>query len=219
MNPKKSEIKQIILRDLGTKFDDQKVALENSVQQIIGAKTALMKAVKNIQGLGKVADKECDDGKIPDLKTLELVKLYVTRAMDSLTLTAQGLGQSEIRANGRLEQAEAQIKYLEKLFLAEEKRLEAFQAALANGEVLEDGDNFVLAESPAAPDNITPIRPDGVRPGSSIAQQRKAEAAAEAAAEAGGEAEAKPPPSATKTKKRRGRKAKGDSVDVAPDAG
>lgn len=180
MNPKKSEIKQLILRDLGTKFDDQKEALSNTVQQIVGAKMALRKSVKDIQGLGKIAEKELEEGKIPDLQVLELVKLYVTRAMDSLTLKARQLDQEELRNRGRLEQADAQIKYLEKLYRSEEKLVEDFRAAVASGDIVDDGGDYVVVETP---DNVTPIRPTGVRPGSSIAQQRKAEEAQEVQAE------------------------------------
>ena len=236
MNPKKIELKQVILRELGTKFDDEKAALEGNVQQVVGARTALIKSVKNIQALSKVADREADEGAIPDLKTLELVKLYITRAMDTLALTARNLDKEEMRARGRLEQADNQIKFLEKLFLREEKRLVEFQTALARGEILDDGGDYVVAESPAAPDNITPLRPDGVRPGPSIAQQRRAEEAAEhkpptetedTAAPSDSQLElttdpGPPTPKAkakAKAKKTRRRKPKGNSVGVTSDSG
>jgi hypothetical protein len=220
MNPNKSELKQLILRELGTKFDDQREALSDTVQQVKGAKVALLKSVKDIQALSKVAEKELEEGKIPDLQVLELVKLYVTRAMDSLTLKARQLGQEALRHQGRLEQADSQIKYLEKLFMTEEKLQADFQKALANGDILDDGGEFVVTGSPAAPDNIMPIRPDGVRPGASIAQQRKAEEAAEAAvAVAEAKAKAKPKKKRKSRKTKGNSKASGSSVDVAPDAG
>lgn len=227
MNLQKSEVKQGILRDLAVRFDEQKEALEKIVEQAVGAKTALVKMAKDIQALHGHADRDLDEGRITDLDVLKLVKLYVTRAMEGCQNQAKHFEIMEIRQRGRLEQADIQVKMVEKLYKDEETRLRAVLAAIDDGTVTVDGSDISVAENP--PSNVVPMRPTGTRPGKSIGQRRKEEAKAaeavaktpEAVVETLSESDESPAAEKPKNgrKKRRKAKAKGNSVDVTPDPG
>lgn len=250
MNLQKSELKKAILNDLGNRFEDEKESLEKQVEQLAGAKSALLKMAKDIQLLHVHADKDLEDGKISDLETLKLVKLYVTRAIDACQNQARQCEVNEIRTRGRFEQADKQVRHLAKLIEDEDAKLRQLLAAIEDGSVVVDGDEIAAAgsseigsDTPSRPPpgNVVPMRrPVGVRPGMSIAAQRKLETQPESAQaddvdeelgqtqsgdvpEEPDQVQAEstqddPAPAKPKRKYKR-RKAKGTSVSVAPDAG
>jgi len=167
---KKSELKLVILAELGQQAEDQKAALGRVADQLGGAAAALHKASADLQTLHAHADAELESGKIPDLETLKSVKLYVTRGMEMLALKANSLEAQEIRQRGRVDQAAAHVAYLQKCHKAETDRLQALLDSVNAGRVTVEDGELVMAQ------DVPPM--GGVRPNTSIAQQRKTEESA-----------------------------------------
>jgi len=208
MNPAKSELKMSVLSDVGVRMDDKLDEAHRRVATHGGAKQALRVLSKGIAGLAELVDKALDDGDIPDepLKVAEFAKKMIERASIMAATAGQHQENLEITASGAVQAYDDVVKMLKKDVDSEVAKAMSFREAVESGEiVIEDGVGPVSQNGRS--------RPTGVKPGMSISQQRKAEAAAEKVAEtpmddAPGEepadVEEKP------KKKRRGRPKKAD---------
>ena len=176
MNFLKSDLKRAIIQDLGLKFDDMKEHREKQVQQFVGAKTVLAQTAKDIQTLHGAADRDLEEGKIKDLEQLELAKLYVTRAMNSVELKRVQVSNLELIERGKLEQASQTVEMMEKMYLKEQARMENILRQVKDGTLLVEDDGSLAQVIPEGESNGRKPRAAGARPAQSIAQQRKAKA-------------------------------------------
>ena len=169
MNLGKSEVKQAVLKDVGIKLDDNKAHCEKALEQNIGAKSALAQMAKDLEQLLVLASKDLDDGILPDLEQLTLVKLWIGRAINATANKARYMELQEVTMRGRLDQAARSLEMVEKLFLEEANRYQAVVEALEKDE--------------SDPESEPSVRAVGTAPQQSIAAQRKAEEAAAKEAE------------------------------------
>jgi hypothetical protein len=171
----KLELKQNVLHSVGVQVDDMLEAAQKERAGHGGAKIALAQLAKNIEGLAKVADDEMDKGELPqDLEVLGHIKRFITRAAMMTATAAQHQENMELASNGKIVAYEQVIKSIKKKVDASSQQIAEVKLAIASGSVVaeDDGSLSQVQGSAVAP---------GVRPGMSIAQQRRLEDARERA--------------------------------------
>jgi len=189
----KTEIKQAVLHSIGCDADDWLEGAKRDVSKSEGARHALIQAAKNIQQIAAVVDQDIDNGKIASLDgALDIAtyaKLQITRAVDSLVNASRAEGNRQKAAVGEIAAYEKLVTHLQKLHTAEGVKAKSIKEAIDAGDAGVDEDGMLSQTSTGG--NGRPVaRAVGVRPGQSIAAQRKAEAAP------------KPPAKAPKAKKK-----------------
>jgi hypothetical protein len=176
----KSEIKMGLLHEQGVKADDQLESAHRRQAAHDGAKQALRQIAKNISGMAALVDREMDDGKIPldePAKVASYVKLMIDRAVNAAMSAAQHQENLQLSVGGEISAYQGMVDAIKKEILTEQSKAQALEQAIASGQVV------IEDESPSLSDDAPGRgRPTGVRPGGSIAAQRKAEEAAEAEA-------------------------------------
>lgn len=174
MNPLKAEMKMGVLHDVGVRMDDKLDEANRRLYAHGGAKQALRIVAKNISALAELVKKDMDNEDLPveQLKVAEYVNKMISRACEMCIGAAQHQENLEITAQGAVQAYEEVVAALKKDIDQEETKLKNYQEAMAEAEV--DVEGVV-----SAPDARS--RPAGMRPGMSIAAQRKAEAEAEKA--------------------------------------
>jgi len=173
----KAETKKAIFHGLGCEADDWLEGAKKQSASFDGAKHALLQSVKHTQALADAVTVDLDDGKLASMEPLEIAayaKLQITRAVDGLTNQARHMSNCHLSANGEIAAYEKLIKHFQKLHGAEQATIENIEEALASGSIQLEDDGSV-----SQTEGVEGRRQTGVRPGSSIAAQRRAEASAE----------------------------------------
>lgn len=178
MNLNKAELKIAVLNEVGNVLDDQREAADRQLQQAIGAKAGLLAARRDLNSIFEAADRGVDEGAIPDLEALALVKAWLSKAAASLEVKAKHFENVEIQTVGKVQQASLAVELLSKMHKGESDRVRNFMAQIESGAIVIEDDGSL------SQGDVT-RRSVGIRPGQSIAAQRKAE---EAAAKANGKA-------------------------------
>jgi hypothetical protein len=171
----KSEIKMSVLHDHGVRVDDQLEAAHRRQAGHDGAKQALRMIAKNIAGLAGSVDNDLRDGKLPldePAKVASYMKLMVERAANMAMSAAQHQENLQLAAGGEISAYKAMVDSLKKELDLERSKMAALKEAIATGRVVVEDDSASQSDVGSSRD-----RAIGVRPGSSIAAQRKAEEA------------------------------------------
>jgi hypothetical protein len=182
MNVEKSKIKMLVARDIGQKLESQRDKADHDIYRFQGATTALNSAEKELNAITqKVRDELLDPEKdlpFDPSDKIEVGKYIVDKLMAAskkLHDLADGAAKSALRAEGIKQGYEAAVKEAFVPFEEELKKVEAFEAALASGQiVIEDGAPVFKGseDDPKAP------RPAGTHPGPSLKTLRQNEVAA-----------------------------------------
>lgn len=176
----KSDLKILTYNDVGNRLDDMLEAAQRSKSSLEGGKQALFAAAKNVEALLKASEQDLEEGRLPDVETLGHVKKALVRALTSVQTLAKNFENREIMAAGSVDMASKSVALVKKLMDDEKRKLSGLVEAAELGKEEESNGRE---------------RPAGLRPGPSIAQQRRAE---------GEELKEK---SAKKTRKKRGKNA------------
>jgi hypothetical protein len=152
----KSELKQLVCQEIGVKLDDLLEGVEKTKLLQEGGKLALRQLSSALQGLAALADKELTDGVLDDLKTLEHVKRYITRAATASENMARHYENLEIAAGGGSSLAQKAVRVVKQLHDEEANKAAQLRAMISQEELITR-------------------RPLGARPGKSVAARRKAE--------------------------------------------
>jgi len=199
MSVSKAQMKQSILQNIGSKVDDMLEGVEKQRNAHNGAKQALAQIASNIAGLAKLAEKEHEEGTLPDsfgLPELGVLKRFIGRAQMMAETAAQNQENLEISTGGKVEALAQVVRVLKKEHDAEAAKEQAIK------DLLVTGDHAVVSLDDARTQGGQ--RPTGLRPAPSIAAERRAEA------------KRAEPAKAAKRKRKRGKK---NGVSDAPDAG
>lgn len=169
----KLEIKRSSATAIGVKIEEMLEGAERKVHETAGAKKAMQAQVKNLLGIVAAVDGEVEKS-IPDLEIAKLVKTWLGRAVASTENLAGHLGNVEMQAIGEVVGYKAAHDLIQKIVKEIDDSRVSFLKAIEEGRITveEDGSSQMTGDGPRLP---------GVRPGLSIAQQRKAEEATQAA--------------------------------------
>jgi hypothetical protein len=197
----KAELKMLILNDLGCDFEDVKDNMLREMYQQEGAASALRQAAKAILGLSQLVDDDIEKGRY-ELEEAARLKEYISRAATQCEEMSKSARNQRLVSEGRMQGITHIVDLTKKKVEAEEAKLKALAAALEEAE--KTGGEVDMRR-----------RPSGVRPGASVAQQRRAEeqAAQDEAAKAASEimdhikAESKSKKKAPRKKRTRKKKA------------
>jgi hypothetical protein len=166
----KSEVKAGTLHEVGCRLDDSRDAAQREAEAYRGAHDALRQCAKKLQALAEHVKKDLDEGRVAgaiaegELAVAKLVTTYVERAAgvaENLALTAHA---NHLTSMGRFDAFTRATSITKRLFDEESAKAEAIRVAIERGELESDG---MISQ--------TSVRPVGVHPGASIAEQRKAE--------------------------------------------
>ena len=162
-----------VLNDVGVRMDDKLDDAHRRLAAHGGAKLALRSLSKGISGLAEQVKKDMDSGDLPDdpLKVAEYVNRMIERAAVMAASAAQHQENLEITATGSVQAFEEVVKLIKKDVDAEAEKMRRLAEAIQSGEIIIEDDVGPVSQSDMG-------RPTGVKPGMSIAQQRKAEEAA-----------------------------------------
>lgn len=172
----KAEVKKSILHSAGCEADDWLEGAHRNANAFEGAKQALRKAAKDVQGIVQFVQKDLDDGKFSGMEPADIAKyaiLQVTRSVDSLQTTAAHYTNRQIAVQGEVAAYEKLVNHFQKLHDEEDRKIARFNSAVKSGEIVIDEDG--VPEKKSGNGHVS-----GVRPSGGIAAQRRAEAAAEA---------------------------------------
>jgi hypothetical protein len=171
----KAEIKKSILHSAGCEADDWLEGAHKNVNAFEGAKQALRKAAKDVQGIVQFVQKDLDDGKFDGMEPADIASyaiLQITRCADSLQSSSIHYTNRQLSAHGEVSAYEKLVAHYQKLVADEDRKVERFNSAVASGEIIIEEDGTATKKSGNG--HIS-----GVRPAGGIAAQRRAEAAAE----------------------------------------
>jgi len=171
----KSEVKKAIFHSAGCEADDWLEGAHKNANAFEGAKQALRKAAKDVQGIVQFVQKDLDDGKFSGMEPADIAKyaiLQVTRAVDSLQTTSLHYTNRQIAVQGEVAAYERLVNHFQKLHDEEDRKISRFNSAVESGEIIIDEDG--IPEKMAGNGHVS-----GARPAGGIAAQRRAEAAAE----------------------------------------
>lgn len=168
------EIKRGTATSIGVRIEEMMEGAERKVHELNGAKKAMQAHVKNLLGIVAAVDSEVEKT-IPDLPTATLIKTWLNKTVIATENLAGHLGNIELQTVGEIAGYKAIHEYIQKVVKEIDTHKAALAQAIAEGRVIieEDGSPTMAGPGPRLP---------GVRPGLSIAQQRRAEEAQEQAA-------------------------------------
>lgn len=217
----KSEMKKALFHGAGCDADDWLEGARQNRWGFDGAKQALKKAAKDVQGLVEGVKKDLEDGKLDGKDGSEVADyaiLQVTRAVDSLINSVRHFDNCHRSAQGEMAAFEFVVGHFKKMYDKEDSNIRAIQNAIASGEIIVEDDGELVHKGNGR------SRTPGVRPAGGIAAQRRAEDAAEAstseepAQEEGAPAEVETAPKKPKRKyKKRKKKTKAPETDKTPE--
>jgi len=170
MNIEKAQMKMGTAHEIGCRLDDSRESYLKEVSHWEGANAASLQVARGIEDLAKHVDKDIDEGQY-DLEMGARIKKYLTRAATVANSVAAQAGQQSLLARGKVQAMEASLVLVRKLHDEEQKRVEAFEKAVASGQIRIESDGTQQA--------VIPVNIPGVRPGMSIKEQRLAEDAAQ----------------------------------------
>lgn len=167
MSLMKSEIKASTTFDIGERIDEKLEAARGMVHYATGGAAGLRQGSKLLEGLFEHVKKDIEAGLLDKtegepLKVAEHVNRYIKRCMGVLENLATAADINVVRNQGKVEALEVVVKELKRNYDDETQRAAAQRASEGSADVL-------------------PIRgrADGVHPGMSLADRRKAEEAGE----------------------------------------
>ncbi len=199
MSIEKSEVKVAAAHEIGCRLDDALEATTKDLYRLEGAVTALKQAVQIVESIGKVVDKDMDDGRF-GLEEATHIKQYLHRATLMVTNLQTNAESNRVAQTGKIQAMETAVKIAKNFKDAEDAKAQTLRTALAQARA-----NGTSEER----------RPVGGHPGLTIKEQRLAEAAAQSASteappaeEPTPSVEESPAPEPSTAPKRRGRKPK-----------
>ena len=168
----KLKLKAEVIQETGERVENLLIAAENQIQNHIGAKVALRQLCKNINSLLDLVDKDVEENKLPTKPAdiIDYIKLMISRAATMAENGSAHQESCELTAIGRKEAIGTVISVLKKDMENTAQKLHNINAAIENNEISVDEDGM-LSQNEGETGNRIP----GVRPGMSIAQQRKLE--------------------------------------------
>ena len=217
----KAQLKQEIYHQIGCDADDWLESARKTSHGFEGAKLAFREQAKTVQQNVLVVKKDLDAGKLEGLEPAEVADyaiLQIQRAVDSLQTASLHFENKWKSATGEIAAYTFVVKQLQERYRKEGDKIQRVLDAVESGDVVVDDDgNLSQSEESGGGNGRIP----GVRPGMSIAAQRKAEekasaaALAEAADDSSEAAETSESPKTKPKKKRRKRKTKTAEETVA----
>ena len=197
MSIEKSEIKVAAAHEIGCRLDDALEATTKDLYRLEGAVTALKQAVQIVESMGKVVDKDMDDGRF-GLEEATHIKQYLHRATLMVTNLQTNAESNRVAQTGKIQAMETAVKIAKNFKDSEDSKAQTLRTALAQARA-----NGTSEER----------RSVGAHPGLTIKEQRLAEAAAqstpvEETPTKESEAPADEGPSSEPSPKKRGRKPK-----------
>jgi|MudIll2142460700_1097286.scaffolds.fasta_scaffold00003_133 hypothetical protein len=163
----KAEIRRGTATSLGIKVEEMLDSAEKKAAELGGAKKAMQGHAKNLLGIMAAVDDEVEKS-IPDLETAKLIKSWLSKTVAATENLAGHLSNIEQQALGEAQGYRVVHDFIQKIVREIDSRQEELVKAIAEGRITleEDGTPQMADSGP---------RPPGVRPGASIAQQRKQE--------------------------------------------
>jgi len=171
MNPDKSKIKIGTAQEIGEQLDDQLEGAERQIHLQDGAAMGLRRAAEKLKELGAHVQKDLKEGHLGEfgdlgLKVADYAIRYISRSaslVENLALTAE---VEKVKAIGRVDGLKAAVQSTKKVMDGEKVKLLAYEQAVRDGDVNEDG------EFEGDPED----RPEGTHPGRPLAARKSAAA-------------------------------------------
>jgi len=167
MSVEKSEIKKLVIGELGATVEDQLEVAKREVDQSHGAHIGLLQVIKKVEELGKHVDRDMDEGKYNDLDgplaVATVIKLYLQRAVGVIGNMSKVYENRHLMATGRVSAFGDSVKLFKKLQVIEENKVENIRAVMEKSR--SDGSNGEDKER----------RVTGIRPNMTIKQRRQVE--------------------------------------------
>lgn len=130
----KTEFKISVINGIGADIEDLKEGANNSLNEAKGAHLALKRAAKNVLALVALADKDLEKSDIPDLESLNLVKVWLNKAYHSVDGLAEHYIALEQQAAGALFGITKVVNVVSKKRDSEIKKLENKKEAIEKEE-------------------------------------------------------------------------------------
>jgi len=191
----KGSLFELIYHSAGVEADDWLEGAQRNMFRFQGACTALQEAAKDVQALVEGVQDALEKGALDGLQQAQVADfaiLQIRRSVDSLINASRHMSNKQLSMQGEIAAYERVVKYFKEKYDDQVKNRAKLEAAIASGEVEVAEDGSLEAKTPAA-------RLRGVRPGPSIAAQRRAE---DAAAKVDAEAPVEVPAPAKKASKK-----------------
>lgn len=166
----KSELKQSVTAEVGSRVEDAVEAAQRDLTMLEGRKAAFHDAARAVELLMGAVDKDVEEGKF-DLPTAELVKRYVGRACNALQNMAMQSQNFILAQGGKIQGMSQAVTLLKAIVDDERKKMEALKASIAAGMMNAEGES--VSNLPSRE------RPAGAHPAMSLKEQRLAEEASE----------------------------------------
>jgi hypothetical protein len=167
----KADIRRGTATSIGVRVEEMLEGAERKVHEARGAKKAMQIQTKNLMSISAAVDGEIEKS-IPDIETLKIVKLWVSRCVEATDNFAGNLANVELQAAGEVAAYKAIHDHIQDVVSKIDANKVAVAEAIKSGtaELDEDGEPQMVDAGG---------RPPGVRPSMSVVQQRKAEEQAE----------------------------------------
>jgi hypothetical protein len=188
MGIEKAEIKIGVAQELGRQYAAMAKGLTDELNRLEGEKRAYKKAVQSLDSIFQRVDDDLDagnyEGVSDPVEVAKLLKKTLVQAVGCLDSLKDQNMAAKLQAAGRLEGILKSSELVERLAKTEQGKIESAAEALEIGTDPVEAGSVVAEASGAIPGgegffSKSKPRPPGVRPGSSIAAQRKAEEAAQ----------------------------------------
>jgi hypothetical protein len=190
MSIDKSDVKIGAAHEIGCRLDDVLDGATKDMYRLEGAQTALQQAVKSIENFMKVVDKDLDDDKT-DLETAKTIKTYIQKVHKAMTNLLAQSETNKLTQTGKVQAMQKAVEVTKKFKDEELAKAQNLRAAYVR--MKEQLEAREKDSTEAAGDVLEEkvARPVGMRPGLSIKERRKLEAAAAKSEEVSEEKEEK----------------------------
>lgn len=177
MSIDKTDIKVGAAHEIGCRLDDVLDGATKDMYRLEGAASAFQQATKSIESLMKIVDKDLDGDKI-ELETIKIIKTYVQRAHNAMINLASQAETNKLTQSGKVQAMQKAIEITKKFKDEEINKAQNLRTAYVRmKEQLEAREKNSTDSAGDVTDEKLP-RPTGMRPGLSIKERRKLEAAA-----------------------------------------
>lgn len=169
MGVDKAVFKMAVAHDLGVKMDDLLEAAKKEHGAAEGAVNALKLAAQRLEEFQRVVDKDRDEEKITQ-EEANVVKKYVNQCGGIVRNMVVGAEVRFFQTQGQIAAHTKAVGEVQRYYEEERRKKEAIEHALSEAPNGEEKPEEVSGDEKRASS-----RPVGVRPGESLAAQRKAE--------------------------------------------
>lgn len=177
MSIDKTDIKVGAAHEIGCRLDDVLDGATKDMYRLEGAASAFQQATKSIESLMKIVDKDLDGDKI-DLETIKIIKSYVQRAHNAMTNLASQAETNKLTQSGKVQAMQKAIEITKKFKDEELNKAQNLRTAYVRmKEQLEAREKNSTDSTGTVIDDEKLPRPTGMRPGLSIKERRKLDAA------------------------------------------